>query len=181
MVWSAKRVKTAIALGTVVVGLLDPSTLLRAQGAATTSTESAASRLERDVPALMKKGGVPGMSIALIRGGSTTWVHSFGVKDTKTGDPVTTETVFEAASVSKPVFAYGVLKLVDQGKLGLDVPLTTYLTKPYTDGGEGLGKITARIVLSHRTGVDQTDYSQSISLLGSGSVTRVKAISTCNA
>lgn len=152
MVWSAKRVETAIALGTVVVGLLDPSTLLRAQGAATTSTESAAFRLERDVPALMKKGGVPGMSIALIRGGSTTWVHGFGVKDTKTGEPVTTETVFEAASLSKPLFTYGVLKLVDQGKLGLDVPLTTYLTKPYTDGGEGLGKITARIVLSHRTG-----------------------------
>jgi CubicO group peptidase (beta-lactamase class C family) len=44
------------------------------------------------------------------------------------------------------------LKLVDQGKLGLDVPLTTYLLKPYIDGDERLNQITARIVLSHRTG-----------------------------
>jgi CubicO group peptidase (beta-lactamase class C family) len=68
------------------------------------------------------------------------------------GQPVTGETVFEAASLSKPVFAYGVLKLVEQGKLGLDVPLTTYLPKPYIAGDERLAKITARIVLSHRTG-----------------------------
>lgn len=79
-------------------------------------------------------------------------MHGFGVKNAKIGLPVTAETVFEAASLSKPVFAYGVLKLIDQGKLGLDVPLTTYLPKPYIDGDERLNKITARIVLSHRTG-----------------------------
>ena len=67
------------------------------------------------------------------------------------GQAVTNETTFEAASLSKPVFAYGVLKLVEQGKLGLDVPLTTYLAKPYVED-ERLGKITARIVLSHQTG-----------------------------
>jgi CubicO group peptidase (beta-lactamase class C family) len=65
---------------------------------------------------------------------------------------VTGETVFEAASLSKPLFAYGVFKLVEQGKLGLDVPLTTYLPKPFVAGDERLAKITARIVLSHRTG-----------------------------
>jgi CubicO group peptidase (beta-lactamase class C family) len=143
LIWFIKRVRITIALATASVALLS---------SATTSTETAASRLQHDVPALMKKGGVPGMSIALIRGGSTSWVHGFGVKNTKTGEPVTAETVFEAASLSKPVFTYGVLKLVDQGKLGLDVPLTTYLSKPYIDGDVRLGKITARIVLSHRTG-----------------------------
>lgn len=66
----------------------------------------------------MKKGGVPGVAIAVIRGGKTMWVHGFGVKNAKIGQPVTAETVFEAASLSKPVFTYGVLKLVDQGKLG---------------------------------------------------------------
>lgn len=108
--------------------------------------------LERDIPELMRKDGIPGLTIAVIRGGKTTWVHGFGVKEIKSGQPVTTETVFEAASLSKPVFAYGVLKLVEQGRLGLDVPLTTYLPKPYVAGDERLGKITARIVLSHRTG-----------------------------
>ena len=151
MIWSAKKIR-AIALGAVGASLLNASKPLPAQTPATTSTSKAASRLAREVPALMKQGGVPGMSIALIRGGKTTWLHGFGMKNTKTGEPVTTETVFEAASLSKPVFAYGVLKLVDQGKLGLDVPLTAYLPKPYTDGDERLARITARIVLSHRTG-----------------------------
>jgi CubicO group peptidase (beta-lactamase class C family) len=45
-----------------------------------------------------------------------------------------------------------VLKLVEQGKLGLDVPLTTYLPKPFIAADERLAKITARIVLSHRSG-----------------------------
>ena len=109
-------------------------------------------QLERDVPELMKKSNTPGVSIALIRDGKTIWVHGFGVKETGTSQPVTGETVFEAASLSKPVFAYGVLKLADQGKLGLDIPLTTYLPKAYIQGDQRLAKITARIVLSHRTG-----------------------------
>jgi CubicO group peptidase (beta-lactamase class C family) len=107
-------------------------------------------RLEREVPGLMKQGGVPGMSIALIRDGKTIWLHGFGVKDKKTREPVRTDTVFEAASLSKPVFTYGVLKLVDQGKLDLDTPLSFYLAKPYVPD-ERVGKITARLVLSHRT------------------------------
>lgn len=73
-------------------------------------------QLERDVPELMKKSNVPGVSIAMIRRGKTIWVHGFGVKEAGTNQPVIGETVFEAASLSKPVFAYGVLKLVDQGK-----------------------------------------------------------------
>jgi CubicO group peptidase (beta-lactamase class C family) len=88
----------------------------------------------------------------VIRKGKTSWVRGFGVNETKKGAPVTEDTIFEAASLSKPVFAYGVLKLVEQRKLGLDVPLTTYLPKPYIQDDDRLNKITARIVLSHRTG-----------------------------
>jgi len=108
--------------------------------------------LQRQVPDLLKEATVPGISMALIRGGKTYWVHAFGVRDAKTGQPVVDETIFEAASLSKPVFAYGVLKLVDQGKLDLDVPLSKYLPTPYIEGEPQLDKITARYVLSHRTG-----------------------------
>lgn len=100
----------------------------------------------------MKKTGVPGLSMALIRNGKPVWLRGFGIKDVRTAQLVTGDTVFEAASLSKPAFAYGVLKLVERGKLGLDVPLTTYLPKPYISGDERLAKITARMVLSHRTG-----------------------------
>ena len=109
------------------------------------------SQLQKDCPEQMKKFGVPGVSLAVIRHGETASLPTFGTKNVKTHDPITTDTIFEAASLSKPVFAYGVLKLVDQGKLGLDVPLSTYSPKPYTPDPR-LSKITARIVLSHRTG-----------------------------
>jgi CubicO group peptidase (beta-lactamase class C family) len=55
-------------------------------------------------------------------------------------------------SLSKPVFAYGVLKLVDAGRLRLDEPLAPYLPKEFTEGDPRLSQITARLVLSHRTG-----------------------------
>lgn len=109
-------------------------------------------KLQADIPALMKDADIPGMSIAVIRNGKIAWHNNFGVKNTKTAQPVDDSTIFEAASLSKPVFAYAVLKLVEQGKIGLDVPLTKYLPKPYIDGDPRLEKITARIVLSHRTG-----------------------------
>src|SRR5580704_17595024 len=108
--------------------------------------------LEKEIPEALLDGTVPGMSIALIRDGKTFWAHGFGVKDVKTNQLVTEETTLEAASLSKPVFAYGVLKLVDAGKLDLDAPLTKYLPQRYVEGDERLDKITARIVLSHRTG-----------------------------
>jgi CubicO group peptidase (beta-lactamase class C family) len=142
----------AIVLGAVIAGSPVFSPLLRAKREPTTQARATIARLERDIPELMKKVGVPGLAIAVVRGGKTTWVRGFGIKEEKSGQPVAADTVFEAASLSKPVFTYGVLKLVEQGKLGLDVPLTTYLPKPFVAGDERLAKITARIVLSHRTG-----------------------------
>lgn len=130
----------------------------------TTLSGATIQQLEKDVPELMKKNGVPGLAIAVIRDGKTTWVHGFGIKDAKTNQPVTGETVFEAASLSKPVFTYGVLKLVEQGKLGLDVPLTTYLPKPFVAGDERLAKITPRIVLSHRTGFPNWPNDDGVSI-----------------
>jgi CubicO group peptidase (beta-lactamase class C family) len=146
------RARMALVLGAVVVVLSVFSLSLPAKRGPTTHTAATILQLEKDVPELMSKDAVPGLAIAVIRGGKTTWVHGFGIKEATTGRPVTGDTVFEAASLSKPVFAYGVLKLVEQGKVGLDVPLTAYLPKPFVAGDERLAKITARIVLSHRTG-----------------------------
>jgi len=125
---------------------------LAAFAAAQTRPASPA-QLEKDIPDLMKKGEIPGLSIAVIRRGKTEWVHTFGIKSTKTSQPVTDTTLFQAASLTKPVFAYGVLKLVDQGKLDLDTPLTKYVTTPVVENDPRLEKITARLVLSHRSGL----------------------------
>ena len=103
------------------------------------------------IPELMTRANVPGLSIALIEDGKIAWVGSFGVKNTKTGDKVDDRTVFQAASLSKMVFAYGVLKLVDQGKLDLDTPLSKYVPE-YVQNDYRINAITARHVLTHRTG-----------------------------
>ncbi|HXM15818.1 MAG TPA: serine hydrolase domain-containing protein [Candidatus Eremiobacteraceae bacterium] len=151
MIHLAMRARTAVLLATTAVGMSFSSLMLRAQNHRP-AVDATILQLEKDAPELMKKDRVPGLEIAVIRNGKTTWVHAFGVKDAKTKQPVTNETTFEAASLSKPVFAYAVLKLVEQGKLGLDVPLTTYLPKPYIADDDRLSKITARLILSHRSG-----------------------------
>lgn len=110
-------------------------------------------QLEKNIPALMKEGDVPGLAIALVRNGELVWQRGFGVKNAKTNEPVNDSTVFEAASLSKPVFAYAVMKLVDAGKFDLDKPLNQYLPGNYDVGDDPrLGQITARHVLSHTTG-----------------------------
>jgi CubicO group peptidase (beta-lactamase class C family) len=123
-----------------------------AQSVPSIKPDPSAAKLQTDTPALMKEADIPGMTIVLIRNGQIAWHNNFGVKNTKTAQPVDDNTIFEAASLSKPVFAYAVLKLVEQGKVGLDVPLTTYLPKSYIENDARLEKITARFVLSHRTG-----------------------------
>jgi CubicO group peptidase (beta-lactamase class C family) len=97
------------------------------------ASKAAVASLTRDIPTLMQQADIPGLSIALIENGRTSWLHSFGTVDPTTNEPVTDRTRFSAASLSKPVFAYAVLQLVDQGKLDLDTPLTHYWPKvsPY--------------------------------------------------
>lgn len=114
--------------------------------------EELIAQLERSIPQLMKDGEVPGLAIALIRDSKVLWQHGFGVKSVETREPVDDQTVFEAASLSKPVFAYAVLRMVDRGQINLDTPLTKYLPGAYVENDPRLNLITARMVLSHRTG-----------------------------
>jgi len=107
--------------------------------------------LETLIPQLMNEGEVPGLSLALIRDAKIYWARGFGFKDINTKAPVDERTMFEAASLSKPVFAYAVLKMVERGDLDLDTPLSKYLPA-YIDNDERLNLITARRVLSHTTG-----------------------------
>jgi CubicO group peptidase (beta-lactamase class C family) len=115
--------------------------------------EAAIERLKKNVPELMKEANIPGASVALIRDGKLVWSDGIGVKNAQTKEAVTNETIFEAASLTKPVVAYAVLKLVDAGKLDLDVPLNKYLPGNYDAGDDArINQVTARHVLSHRSG-----------------------------
>lgn len=110
-------------------------------------------QLKKDIPEWMKQMSVPGMTIALVHKGKLVWQQNFGFANADTKQPVTNESVFDAASLTKVVTAYAVLKLVDAGKLNLDTPLNKYLGHNYDVPNDArINLITARRVLSHTAG-----------------------------
>src|SRR6185436_6422180 len=109
--------------------------------------------MEREVPRLLREGEVPGISIAVIRDRKIAWSGAFGVADPASGTPVRPDTVFQAASLTKPVVAYVALRLADRGVLDLDRPLWSILPHPRLEADSRARKITARHVLSHTTGL----------------------------
>jgi len=116
--------------------------------AASTSLEHAITAL---VPELLEEYAVPGASVAVLRKGEIELVLDFGVRRAGEAARVDEHTIFEAASLSKPVFAYGAHLLIQEGILDLDRPLSEYLDSPYVDDPR-LDRITARLVLSHSSG-----------------------------
>jgi hypothetical protein len=78
------------------------------------------SRFEAGITALMDSGAVAGLSVAITSDSAIVWSKGFGLRNRQTGESVDTNTVFEAASLSKPVFAYAFLQLVDEGLFDLE-------------------------------------------------------------
>jgi CubicO group peptidase (beta-lactamase class C family) len=105
-----------------------------------------------DLPGLMAEAAVPGLAAAIIRDGRLDHCLCCGVRSAQSGGIVDENTVFEAASLTKPVFAHAVLQLADRGDLSLDAPLGDYLPN-YVPGDDRASALTARQVLSHSTGL----------------------------
>ena len=105
------------------------------------------------LPRAMELVGVPGLALTLLEDGQPGPTYAFGVKSATTQAPVTAATLFQAASLSKPLFAYGALRLHQEGALALDRPLYAYLPSPELEHDPQLQTITARQVLSHSTGL----------------------------
>ena len=130
---------------------------------------AAVARLETLIPELMAEARVPGLQIALIRDGRVVTQKGYGVTGGPDEAAVDADTIFEAASLTKPVFAYAVLKMVDQGLVDLDRPVIEYLPREevervlgHTLEAEGFRAdwfktITARHILSHSAGLPHGD------------------------
>ncbi|UVO52943.1 serine hydrolase [Sphingomonas sp. SUN039] len=123
-------------------------------------------QIDVEVRAAMARTGAKGMALAVIEGGKPVLVRAWGARNVK-GDPLTTDTVMYGASLTKAVFAYTVMQLVEEGKLDLDRPIAAYLPKPlpeYADeeeryaawqhlaGDERWRRLTPRILLTHSSG-----------------------------
>jgi CubicO group peptidase (beta-lactamase class C family) len=125
--------------------------------------------IDAEVAKLLSQTQAKGIAVAVIDGGKVRYVQAYGSRNAK-GDPLTTDTVMYGASLTKTVFAYTVMQLVDQKKLTLDTPLKDLLDKPLPEYGpdpvfpDKYGpykdlaadarweKITPRMCLTHSTG-----------------------------
>lgn len=103
----------------------------------------------------MKHYKAPGVSIAVIKDYKIEWAKGYGVKDIDTNEPVTTETLFQAGSISKPVAAMVALKKVEQGKISLDENINDKLTSWKLPDNEFTAKrrVTLANLLSHTGGL----------------------------
>lgn len=121
--------------------------------------------LAASIPDLISSARIPGLQIALIADGAVVWEQGFGTTKSDDGEPVTTDTVFEAASLTKPLFAYAVMTLVDDGVVDLDRPVVEmasselierFLGHPVDTEGfraDWFRSITPRHILSHSAGM----------------------------
>ncbi|MGQ8336637.1 serine hydrolase domain-containing protein [Sunxiuqinia sp. A32] len=95
---------------------------------------------------------IKGISIAIINDGYVVYNTAIGIANSKTMEKVNDQTLFEAASISKPVFAWFVMKQVEKGLIDLDTPLFEYMPYEDIDYDDRYKLITARMVLSHTSG-----------------------------
>lgn len=108
--------------------------------------------LESLIKSEMADKNIPGMAIAIVDNQQIVWQQGFGISNPQTKTPITNETVFRVGSVSKLFTDIAVMRLVEQGKLNLDAPITKYLPdfKPKNSFNK---PITLRQLMSHRSGL----------------------------
>ncbi|MBN8246124.1 MAG: beta-lactamase family protein [Verrucomicrobia bacterium] len=145
---------TAVARGQV------PQPPRRAVGASPSSPDI--DQIVRLLPGLLRETNVSGAALGILSGGRLAWQGGFGFKDAASREPVDVHTAFEAASVSKTVFAYAALKLCERGTLALDKPLTAYTRTRFAADDTRLNRVTARHALSHTTGFPEWRASPSL-------------------
>jgi len=96
----------------------------------------------------------PAVSIAVVKNGEIEWARGFGKSDLESNSPTDIETMFQAASISKPIFALAIMKLKERGVIDLDKDVNEYLTSwKIPKNGDWQPKITLRQLLSHTAGL----------------------------
>lgn len=129
-------------------------------------------QLEQYVDNLRREEPVVGLGVAVAKHGKLLYSHSFGMADLETKTPVTLDTVFGVASVTKSFTALAVMRLAEQGRLSLDAPVIAYLPKFKLTCVRDITAIKLRHLLTHSTGVpplrrrqDLTTFAEHIAFL----------------
>lgn len=141
-----------------------PEHLIAESGVLFDFDASAARRLDQFMTAHLHHFTIPGASVVIIQDGEIAYRQDYGVSNWLTQQPLRPDDLYDAGSITKPIFAFAVHRLVEQGVLELDRPLHEYL--PFEDIAHDERSLlfTARHVLSHQTGLPnwrwQTDSGE---------------------
>jgi CubicO group peptidase (beta-lactamase class C family) len=142
-------------------------------GSAPQATAPRIDRIEADVGEIMRRSGARGMAVAVIDEGRPVFVRSWGHRNSA-GDPLEPHTIMYGASLTKAVFAYTVMQLVEEGRIDLDRSIADYLPRPLPEygnldaygnwgdlaGDERWRKITPRILLTHSAGFSNFSWDE---------------------
>ena len=120
--WLGQRWACALAISLCAGGCAHPPPPARAHTAEL-------GRIDDTVRRAMAATGARGLAIAVVDGGQVVFTNAYGVRDASAA-PLREDTVMYGASLTKAAFGYLVMQLVDEGRLGLDVPIAQYLPQP---------------------------------------------------
>ncbi|MEO1485541.1 MAG: serine hydrolase [Bacteroidota bacterium] len=143
---------TLVNAASLELSIAEPLNLIKSEGILIENPTNKYELVDAFVASYMEYYEIPGVSLGLIENGKLTYHKTYGVKNVFTQASVEKETLFEAASITKPVFGFAVCRLAERGIIDLDQPLYTYLPFEEIAYDERYKKITARHVLSHQTG-----------------------------
>lgn len=138
---------------TVLVAADGRPTSSKKSATQTKQAPSALSSIEQRIDELLAVSTVPGLSLAVIEDGEVAWRYASGVANIETGRKMSEHAIFQAASLTKPVFAYVVLKLCELGRFSLDTPLKAYAPDVIVSADPRADRMTARMALAHTTGL----------------------------
>lgn len=123
-----------------------------------TGSAQSAGSVEREIAAYQMATHTPGVVMGLIADGKVFYRRAFGVRKVGAADPVTPQTIFHMASVTKPFVSTAILQLADTGKVDLSAPLLRYLPD-FRMSDRRLAQVTIEQVLAHTSGLpDVEDY-----------------------
>lgn len=103
---------------------------------------------------IMEKLHVPGVAVAVVRGDKTIYVDAVGERDVDEHLPVTPDSIFYIASITKTFVATAIVSLIDEGKIELDAPVKRYLPRFELADPEATKSITIKDLLTHAKGID---------------------------
>lgn len=116
-------------------------------------------QLDTVLAEICARWSIPGLGVGIVKNGEIIYARGFGVQSLETGAPVTPDSIFCVASITKCFVACAVMQLAEQGKVDLDAPLVTYLPEfRLTDDRFRL--ITLRQMLSHTSGMPDMDDAE---------------------